>query len=140
MWSACFRRTLTLLMVAASLGGTCQESPTAPFDVQLGKPFELRIGESAVLPGDLKISFSRVVSDSRCPVDVNCVAAGEARLALRLSVGADAPVEREVRVDSGGVELSFSSYSIRALALLPYPRSDRTPRPEEFVATFSATR
>ena len=129
-----------MLMVAASLGGTCRENPTAPSDVQLGEPFELRIGESAVLPGDLKMTFNRVVSDSRCPSDVNCVAAGEAWLALRLSVGSDAPVEREVRVDTAGPEVPFLSYTIRALALTPYPRSDRAPRAEEFVATFSVSR
>ncbi len=136
----CCRSILAVVMVAASLGAGCKESPTAPSDAQLGDPFDLRVGESAVLPGDLTMSFARVVSDSRCPADVICIAAGEARLALRLSVGSDAPVEREVRVAPAVPEVSFSSYTIRALALMPYPRSDRTPRMGEFVATFRVTR
>ena len=134
------RAIVAFVVVAASLVTACRESPTAPSDVPLGEPFELRIGESAVLPGDLKVTFNRVVFDSRCPIDAICVTAGEARLALRLSVGSDAPVERDVRVDSTDPEVPFSSYTIRALGLMPYPRSDRAPRPEEFVATFRVTR
>ena len=135
-----WRAIVAFVIVAVSLVTACRESPTAPSDVPLGEPFELRIGESAVLPGDLKVTFNRVVFDSRCPIDAVCVAAGEARLALRLSVGSDAPVERDVRVDSTDPEVPFSSYTIRALRLMPYPRSDRAPRPEEFVATFRVTR
>ena len=133
-------RSLVALMVVASLGATCRESPASPANVQLGDPFNLRVGQSAVLPGGLRMSFNRVVSDSRCPIDANCITAGEARLALQLSVGSTAVVEREVLVDSAAPEVSFSSYTIKALALMPVPRSDRATRPEEFVATFSVTR
>ena len=100
VWGRSCRTIVAFVVVAASLVTACRESPTAPSDVPLGEPFELRIGESAVLPGDLKVTFNRVVFDSRCPIDAICVAAGEARLALRLSIGADAPVEHDVRVDS----------------------------------------
>ena len=86
------------------------------------------------------MTFDRVVSDSRCPIDAICISAGEARLALTLSRGTGAPVQREVRADAAAPEISFLAYTVRAIALMPYPRSDRTPRPEEFVATFNVTR
>ncbi len=106
----------------------------------LGRPFDLRVGESAVVPGGLRVAFDRVVSDSRCPIDAICVWAGEAVLALKLSRGADAPVEREVRADSASPEVSHLDYRIKAIAFTPYPRSDRKTPLEEFVATFTVTR
>ena len=53
----------------------------------LDQPFDLRAGQSAVVPGGLKVTFDRVVSDSRCPIDAICVWAGEAVIALKLSRG-----------------------------------------------------
>ena len=129
-----------LVLVAASFGAACKQSPTAPADVPLGQPFDLRAGQSAVVPGGLKVTFDRVVSDSRCPIDAICVTAGEARLALTLSAADAAPVLREVRADSAAPEVSYLAYTIRVIALQPYPRSDRIPAPEEFVATFSVRR
>ena len=62
--SRSWRAIVAFVMVAASLVTACRESPTAPSDVPLGEPFELRIGESAVLPGDLKVTFNRVDLES----------------------------------------------------------------------------
>lgn len=134
------RWIFALTMIAASLGAACGRNPTEPTGVPLGQPFDLRAGESAVVPGGLKVTFDRVVSDSRCPIDAICIWAGEAVLALKLSRGADAPVEREVRADSSSPEISHLAYKIKAIALAPYPRSDRKTPLEEFVATFTVTR
>jgi hypothetical protein len=108
--------------------------------VSLGQPFDLRAGESAVVPGGLRVTFDRVVSDSRCPIDAICIQAGDAVLALKLSRGAGAAVEREVRADSRSPEISHLEYRITAIAIAPYPRSDRKIPLEEFVATFTVTR
>ena len=61
-------------------------------------------------------------------------------LALKLSRGGDAPVEREVRADSASPEISHLGYTIKAIAITPYPRSNRKIPSEEFVATFTVTR
>lgn len=131
--------TLALTMIAATLGAGCGRNPTEP-TVPLGQPFDLRVGESAVVAGGLKVTFDRVVSDSRCPIDAICIQAGEAVLALKLSRGTGAPVERELRPDSSSPEVSHLSYTIKAIALAPYPRSDRKTPVEAFVATFTVTR
>lgn len=133
-------RILSLTVIAACLGAACARNPTAPAGLPLGQRFDLRRGESALVQGGLRVTFDRVVSDSRCPIDAICVWAGEAVLLLKLSRGSDAPVEREVRADSSSPEILHSSYKIKALALAPYPRSDRQTRPDEFVATFIVTR
>ena len=114
-----FPAILAVVLIAACLGATCGGNPTEPTAVPLGQPFDLRAGQSAVVPGGLKVTFDRVVSDSRCPIDAICVWAGEAVIALKLSRGFAAPVEREVRADSASPEISHSStdQSGRALAV-----------------------
>jgi hypothetical protein len=133
------RRLLALILIPASLGATCGGSPTEPTTMSLGQPFDLRAGESAVVPGGLRVRFDRVVSDSRCPIDAICIWPGEAVLALKLSRGAGAAVEREVRADSRSPEISHLEYRIKAIAVAPYPRLDRKTPLEEFVATFTVT-
>lgn len=47
--------------------------------------FALGVGEEAEVAPRTKLRFDRIVSDSRCPVGVQCVWAGEVRIALSLS-------------------------------------------------------
>jgi hypothetical protein len=134
-----FRMVLSLVLAACATAA-CRENPAAPADVPLGQPFELRAGTSAVVPGGLRITFDRVVSDSRCPIDAICVWAGEAVLAIKLSQGQAEPVARELRADSASPEIEYQTYRIRVTALAPHPRSDRQIAPREFVATFVVNR
>ena len=129
-----------VFLIAACLGAACGGNPTEPTAVPLDQPFDLRAGESALVPGGLKVTFDRVVSDSRCPIDAICVWAGEAVIALKLSRGFAAPVEREVRADSASPEISHLEYKIKVVALSPYPRSNRKTPSEEFLATFTVKR
>jgi hypothetical protein len=130
----------TVVLIAACIGAACGETPTEPTAVPLDRLFDLRVGESAIVPDGLKVTFDRVVSDSRCPIDAICVSAGEAVLALTLSLGFSAPVEREVRADSASPEISHLAYRIKVHALMPYPRSDKKTPSDQFVATFRVTR
>jgi hypothetical protein len=55
---------------------------TAPVD---GKEFTLRQGEAIQLAGSQStLHFVAVPEDSRCPADVQCIWAGNARLSFRL--------------------------------------------------------
>ena len=63
-----FPAILAVVLIAACLGATCGDA-TQPTAVPLDQPFDLRAGQSAVVPGGLKVTFDRVVSDSRCPID-----------------------------------------------------------------------
>src|SRR5215212_1805399 len=54
--------------------------------VQPGKEFQLAVGQEAQIQGSaITVRFLKVSEDSRCPIDVNCVWAGNA--AVRLLVG-----------------------------------------------------
>jgi hypothetical protein len=127
----------TFAFVIALLSSACAGSSTSPGDTPLGQPFELRAGTAAVLDGGLKVTFERVPSDSRCPMDALCIRAGEALVALTISQDGRNAVARELRTDSAGSETSYSGYSIRLIGLAPYPRSDRQILPDDYVATLA---
>jgi hypothetical protein len=120
------------LCASVSLG--CAGHATQPSQVPLGQSFELRPGSSATLRDGLKVTFDGVRSDSRCPMDVRCVWAGDAIITVRLSQPAGSQVERELHTDTSGSEASYLAYVIKLVTLVPYPRSDRQIPPDDYVA------
>ena len=67
-----------LIVGTAMLAATIAcSSPAQPSPVALGEPFDLRPGERISIAGGVSLLFVDVASDSRCPIDVMCVSAGE---------------------------------------------------------------
>ena len=126
-----------LVVVLSFLFAACAGHPASPGRTPLGQPFELRAGSSAAVEGGLQITFERVPSDSRCPMDALCIRTGEALVALTLSQDGRNAVGRELRTDGAASETTYQGYSIKLIALAPYPRSDRQILPEDYVATFA---
>jgi hypothetical protein len=123
----------------ASVAFGCAAHPAQPSRL-LGQPFELRAGGSTLVADALRVTFTDVKSDSRCPIDAFCVQAGEAIVALKLSASDAAQVEREVRTTPALSEVSYLSYTIKLIALAPFPKSTQQIRPEEYVATLTVDR
>ena len=111
-------------------------SPTEPDRVPKNEPFDLRLGETARTTDDLLIKFDTVRSDSRCPMDVMCVRAGEAVIAVTLSTVGEIGVGRELDTTPARSSTAFLNFTITLTQLQPYPRSDRQIRAEDYVATF----
>ena len=140
-------RTMRWLAVAALLTAACSATDPEPIepnadqnaaDVQaaLDQTFTLKVGQQARIAGsDITVLFRSVPSDSRCPVDVQCVWAGSARVVVAAG-GADVGLNtgedpRSARVDGYRLELT---------KLEPEPRSDAQIRPADYIATFVVTR
>jgi hypothetical protein len=119
---------LALALIACS-------SPTASSAVP-DQDFDLRAGESARLEGsDLVVAFESVPSDSRCPVDVHCVHAGDATVRLRVQGGGAAASVLELHTNAEPKEGAQGSFLIRLIGLRPLPRDGRPVAATEFVAT-----
>jgi hypothetical protein len=93
-----------------------------------------------VLADGLRLTFDRVRSDSRCPLDALCIQAGEAIVVLTLSRSAAGQVEQELRTTPAFSEATYLSYVIKLVALAPYPRSTQQIRPADYVATLTVDR
>ena len=85
---------------------------------------------------DVRIRFDTVRADSRCPMDVQCVRAGEAVIAITLSLPGEAAVGRELETVPARSQTRFSRFTITLAQLQPYPRSSQQIQPSDYVATF----
>lgn len=128
------KRNTLLLLPALSLLSACWDAAGPRREVALGQPFELAVGESAELDaGALRLSFVGVTNDSRCPIDVVCIVAGEASVRLRVRLRAR-PEELLELTTPGSPRARADAYEIEVQSLLPAPRAAMPTPPEAYVA------
>ena len=127
------RRALVLMIALAAAG--CLNSPTGP-DAVAGQPFDLKAGAVSTLPDGTRLRFERVQSDSRCPMDVMCVWAGDAIVAVTVNPAKGATESRELHTQPTGSQISYANYTITLTALAPYPRSSQQIPASGYIATF----
>ncbi len=108
--------------------------------VQPGREFQLAIGETARIYGtSSRIVFLSVLEDSRCPADVQCVWAGNAKVVLTLSTQGmpDRPLSVNTAVDPRTATVAGSI--LRVTGLSPDPRSGAAIPANGYVARFELT-
>jgi hypothetical protein len=127
-------------LAALSLLAACATVPPPSVRAALGQDFRLARGETAAVGTDgLTVRFAAVVEDSRCPMGVMCIRAGEAKVQLELRARG-AGEEDVILATEGGQPryASFAGYDVRLVALDP-PRRNDVPHPA-YVATLRVTR
>lgn len=79
--------------------------------------------EKRLAKSKLTIRFVELVEDSRCPVDVQCIWAGNARIKIKVSKNGRS---HELTLDTNGPNqvVNAEGYSIKFLGLTPEPRSN----------------
>ena len=134
---------LTSLAVAACASNNAL--PTEPVvysQAEAADSVRVRVGQTIVVEG-IKVRFSAVQSDSRCPSDVVCVWEGDAQ--------ANFVVEQNCNCDTPAFELklhttlepkSSTAYGFRVtlLNLQPYPRASTPTKPDAYYAWIRLTR
>lgn len=131
------KRLSGLLIVGTIFFSACKSSDTTPSDsISLGLHQSGRLGSEVVVRVDS-------IQDSRCPLNVNCIWAGQAKVklllskdtdstAVRLSLGAD-PGSSNKRPDSTTVSLRSESFKVILREVNPYPGSTATSQPQTAV-------
>ena len=75
--------------------------------------------------GNRSLKFKDVISDSRCPRNVSCIWAGEAKVLVEIFENGRFLEEKILLVNSKNSALNFLSeavaYSISGIDLMPYP-------------------
>lgn len=107
---------LTLMLLATS--------PVAPIAATLDQPVTLRRSEAATHEKVIVI-FTSVVSDSRCPPDVQCKWAGKVVVRLTASVVRGKPVIRELSLEPGrpAPSFEFEGYRVTLVSVESPPES-----------------
>lgn len=95
----------------------------------------VEVGKTVFING-VRITLNRVVQDSRCPIDVQCIQAG----AITANVTFWSDTDSETRnMASDEVPLAFDSYRISIINIAPPRMSGREVDPKSYVLTFKVT-
>ena len=114
------RRALTL--GALLVLGACASSTGPSASIPLDKEFQLAPGQTAMVGmGGLRITFISVPVDTRCPLGVLCIVAGEAQVEIDAEQG-DAGSRLRLNTDGLGRQAIFVSYAIELVNLTPTPK------------------
>jgi len=119
-------KSLPVLLFALLTLSACREDPVCPLQVGVGEPFTLRKGECATVDRTLRVVFDSVLEDSRCPVDVECVWEGNAKVGLSWSVAGSKPQPFALNTHTGfTTDTVIMGYTVRLDELNPRLRSDQ---------------
>jgi len=112
-------RTTAGLVVAALLGTGCY-SYTEP---RFGSPADvaLAVGGRVQVDAVVQVVFLGVPADSRCPATADCISAGDAAVALGVSLGTGPTVADTLHTNLGPRSVSVGGYTITLIELTPYP-------------------
>jgi hypothetical protein len=103
---------------------------------EIGQTFDLRVGQTArVGSGQLLVGFRGVAADSRCPVNVQCVWAGDAELRIQVTVGRMAWTDLTVHTGVEPRSARFREHTITAVGLKPETRAGSAIPKESYVVT-----
>ncbi|MDQ3242536.1 MAG: hypothetical protein M3Q09_02260 [Gemmatimonadota bacterium] len=137
------RAFVCLAGVAAVTACATPSQPLPPGEVttnvsaRLGNEFDLAVGQTARIAGTpVTLLFRSVAEDSRCPVDVQCVWAGNGRTILSLSASGVGTSEVSLNTTTDPRITTYAGYRIRLAGLKPPTRAGVTIPPASYVATF----
>lgn len=132
---------LTPFVLSAALLFACAQKSGGARQVAAGREFQLRAGQSASLKGaGVKVRFASVAEDSRCPLNVQCVWAGNAKVAVVLQRGGGRPTTVELNTNLEPKAVSWMNYEISLTKLSPHPQSDAKINPKQYTATLVVRR
>ena len=93
----------------------------------------LKAGEELAVAGSLvKITFARVLEDSRCPVDVVCVWEGNAVVELGIRVGMGPTFPLQLNSSLQPQAANWNRVRLTLLELQPAPRAEVPIQPEDY--------
>ncbi len=106
-----------------------------------GEEFTLVPGQSAALVGEgLKVSFVEILGDSRCPYNVECIRAGEAKSLVQIDYSNTAYLVVFTQPDfSSSSATDFQGYHF-SFDIQPYPETGKTVRPDEYRLILKVTK
>ena len=131
---ACFAVVVWALSLMQCGGG-----PTAP-SVLLNEEFVVAPGDTVQIEGtSQRVRFIGVIGDSRCPIDVVCIQAGDAIVRIEILSSRRSELYDLHTSDGRPVPVLDGRLTIALVRLIPSPVSSRTIASDEYRATLRAT-
>lgn len=131
-------RVAAIAATTVVIGVGCATVDTAVV-AQPGATFSLPVGRTAVVSGhSARITFNRVTDDSRCPIDVVCVWAGDAPIELTISRDGSSET-RTLSLIAPNNEIVVGDVRIRLVGLTPAPKQAEPPATRAYVAQLVVT-
>jgi hypothetical protein len=129
------------LLALALLGCQSKAAQADPIESALDQEFVLRGGQEVTIRGtDLRLHFTDVLEDSRCPTQVECFWTGQARIAIVAEQGQGAATTLEFNTNpapgQGVLTVPVGGYTVELKKLDPYPE---TPDDSTALTDYSAT-
>ncbi len=131
-----FFLSLSLLLAFAACKNKSKGSYT---NIKIGQPFELKMNQSAQLEGgDLKLTFTGVPEDSRCPEGVNCIQEGQAKVSFVAMTGGESkPLIIAQKPSQKIASQTIGSYTLQLIMVKPYPKQGQKILPEDYSLTLN---
>jgi hypothetical protein len=143
---ACHKSTRCLSSIAligmialGSLSAAACDEHSTPGGPTPGNPssITLAIGQTVTVPEtSLAVTFSSVVSDSRCPSDALCVQAGEAVVEIDATTSSGA-AKMALHTGDTGRTADVGNYHLELATLLPYPSGAHPPTAADYRLTLN---
>jgi len=106
--------------------------------------FKLNFGQIKSIEAEgLKIKFTNVTEDSRCPEDVQCFWEGQITIVVNIIKNEQNLGDFSLTSRSGHEDLAikeFNGYSMKLLAVDPYPKSEEKIELSNYVITLSISK
>lgn len=143
---------ILLALTMVCLLAACQ-APLPPLNIPVDTEFTLAREQSATIKKTkLTITFNSVISDDRCPIDVECVTSGAVTISLSVQESDRIPsgltlqtlTDQEGRAGAepiGGNQATaeVGAYIIRVVGVQPYPRNLSGIKPSDYEVTLLVT-
>ncbi len=110
-------------------------------NAQTKQQIKVLINRQKAVPGSkLTIKFASLIEDSRCPVDTNCIDAGNAQIMIKVSKSNGAAQTFELNTNSAPQGVISAGYKINLVALNPEPATNIRINRNGYTATFTVTK
>lgn len=119
---------------------SCSIETKPDINVSVEIPFEIKVGEIANIEGH-RFMFSKVSSDSRCPIDAQCIWLGEATIVLTPFDQQNKPSE-EVSISTNSTDAYVKlfdeyGYLVQLNSLTPQPKVGTQIAQSDYIATLT---
>ena len=126
---------LCLLLATACV----EKNPIRP-TASVGEEFALAPGTSTSIAGTMmRVRFDAVANDSRCPIDVSCIQAGNAVVVIAVIDETGSSRYELATNEASRKSVTHRDVRLEIIELEPHPRSSQPTDPAAYRATFKVT-